>query len=137
MPRRTINRPGDRLRQRRDPTSRPGNVQHGPWGSVEIESGAVAVIDEAKFRYGGGFVHTSHRGRLASQSVLTFASRFQRASGTHAYITNNDFFDNHDAPMQIDPNGLLAGDPLHPLASGNPFFRGNVMQGTASTVWRS
>ena len=31
--------------------------------------------------------------------------------------------------MQIDPNGLLAGDPLHPLASGHPFFRGNVMQG--------
>ena len=31
--------------------------------------------------------------------------------------------------MQIEPNGLLAGDPLHPLASGHPFFRGNVMQG--------
>ena len=31
--------------------------------------------------------------------------------------------------MQIDPNGLLAGDPLHPLASGHPFFRGNVLQG--------
>ena len=31
--------------------------------------------------------------------------------------------------MQIEPNGLLAGDPLHPLVSGHPFFRGNVMQG--------
>ena len=31
--------------------------------------------------------------------------------------------------MQIEPNGLLAGDPLTPLASGHPFFRGNVMQG--------
>ena len=31
--------------------------------------------------------------------------------------------------MQIEPNGLLAGDPLTPLVSGHPFFRGNVMQG--------
>ena len=31
--------------------------------------------------------------------------------------------------MQIEPNGLLAGNPLTPLASGHPFFRGNVMQG--------
>ena len=31
--------------------------------------------------------------------------------------------------MQIEPNGLLAGDPLHPLVSGHPFFHGNVMQG--------
>ena len=31
--------------------------------------------------------------------------------------------------MQIDPDGLLAGDPMHPLASGHPFFRGNVLQG--------
>ena len=29
--------------------------------------------------------------------------------------------------MQIEPNGLLAGNPLTPLASGNPFLRGNVM----------
>ena len=31
--------------------------------------------------------------------------------------------------MQIDPNGLKAGDPLHPLVSGHPFLRGNVLQG--------
>ena len=49
--------------------------------------------------------------------------------GTHVYITNNNFFHNFDAAMQIEPNGLLAGDPLTPLASGHPFFRGNVMQG--------
>ena len=49
--------------------------------------------------------------------------------GTHVYITNNNFFDNFDAAMQIEPNGLLAGDPLTPLVSGHPFFRGNVMQG--------
>ena len=48
--------------------------------------------------------------------------------GTHAIVTNNDFFDNLDTAMQIEPNGLLAGDPLRPLLSGNPFFRGNVMQ---------
>src|SRR5207302_7659577 len=49
--------------------------------------------------------------------------------GSHVYITNNDFIGNFDAAMQIEPNGLLAGDPLHPLVSGHPFFRNNVMQG--------
>ncbi len=43
-------------------------------------------------------------------------------------VTNNDFFDNLDAPMQIEPNGLMAGDPLRPLLSGHPYFRGNVMK---------
>ena len=47
--------------------------------------------------------------------------------GTHVYITNNNFFNNFDAAMQIEPNGLLAGNPLTPLVSGHPFFRGNVM----------
>ena len=49
--------------------------------------------------------------------------------GTHVYVTNNNFFNNFDAAMQIEPNGLLAGNPLTPLASGNPFLRGNVMTG--------
>ena len=49
--------------------------------------------------------------------------------GTHVYVTNNNFFHNFDAAMQIEPNGLLAGDPLHPLVSGHPFFHGNVLQG--------
>src|SRR5207245_963332 len=48
--------------------------------------------------------------------------------GSHIYITNNNFYHNFDTAMQIEPNGLLAGDPLTPLASGHPFFRGNVMQ---------
>ena len=50
-------------------------------------------------------------------------------SGTHVYITNNNFFNNFDAAMQIEPNGLMAGNPLTPLESGNPFLRGNVMTG--------
>ena len=47
--------------------------------------------------------------------------------GTHVYITNNNFFHNFDSAMQIEPNGLLSGNPLTPLESGNPFLRGNVM----------
>ena len=75
-----------------------------------------------------------------SQSVLAFitdytdftpppASALIRTSVSHVYITNNNFFDNFDAAMQIEPNGLLAGNPLTPLESGNPFLRGNVMTG--------
>ena len=75
---------------------------------------------------------------IPSQSVLAFITDYtdfnplppttSRRSARHVYITNNNFFHNFDAAMQIEPNGLLAGDPLTPLASGNPFFRGNVMQ---------
>ncbi|HKM56567.1 MAG TPA: hypothetical protein VJY33_24395, partial [Isosphaeraceae bacterium] len=64
---------------------------------------------------------------IPSQSVLSFLGG-DSSLGTHVYITNNNFYNNFDAAMQIDPNGLLAGDPLHPLVSGHPFLRGNVLQ---------
>ena len=100
------------------------------WGSVGIEGGAIAVINEAEFRYGGGLIDTPTFS-IPSQSVLAFMTPGSATcigfptpptasvdSGTHVYITNNDFFDNLDAAMQIEPNGLLAGDPLHPLGLG-------------------
>ncbi|HZW35120.1 MAG TPA: S8 family serine peptidase, partial [Isosphaeraceae bacterium] len=107
------------------------------WGSVGINGGAIVVINHAMFRYGGGLLHTPSFS-VPSQSVLAFLSGLNTFTGfgttnpdggTHAYITNNDFIDNFDAAMQIDPNGLLAGDPLRPLLSGHPFFRNNVLQG--------
>ena len=110
------------------------------WGSVGIQSGAIAVINHAAFKYGGGLVHTPAFS-IQSQSVLAFLSGLNASSGfntpgtaspdlgSHVYITNNDFNNNFDAAMQIDPNGLLAGDPLRPLVSGHPFFRNNVLKG--------
>jgi len=107
------------------------------WGSVGIQSGGIAVINAATFKYGGGSVNTQDF-TIPSQSALAFISDFTTFNlpptafdtlGSHVYITNNNFFDNFDAAMQIEPNGLLAGDPLRPLLSGHPFFRGNVMQG--------
>ncbi len=107
------------------------------WGGVGIQSGAIAVINAATFRYGGGAINTPNF-TIPSQSVLAFITNdtffplpptATPDLGSHVYITNNNFFDNFDAAMQIEPNGLLAGDPLHPLTSGHPFFRGNVMQG--------
>ena len=87
------------------------------------------MINAATFQYGGGAMNTQTQ-TIPSQSVLSFLRRpFPHVSGTHVYITNNNFYHNFDAAMQIEPNGLLAGDPLHPLVSGHPFFRGNVMQG--------
>ena len=93
----------------------------------------------ATFKYGGGAVNTPElHDRLAvgagvhHRSTRCFnvaADGYDPTLGTHAYITNNNFFHNFDAAMQIEPNGLLAGDPLTPLVSGHPFFRGNVMQG--------
>ncbi len=124
------------------------------WGSVGIQSGAVAVVNNAQFRYGGGSVN-GPTGTLPSQSVLAFITEETLLNtplnsgqgngnggffavdplftplaqlGTRAIITNNDFFDNFDTAMQIEPNGLLAGDPTRPLVSGNPFFSNNLMQ---------
>ena len=107
------------------------------WGSVGIQSGGLAVINAATFRYGGGAMNTPTQ-TLDSQSVLSFLidetafnvpPNFATDLGTRVYVTNNTFNDNFDAAMQIEPNGLLAGDPLHPLVSGHPFLRGNVLQG--------
>jgi hypothetical protein len=107
------------------------------WGGIGIQSGAVAVINAATFEFGGGGINTNQF-TIPSQSVLAFISRdtfFNLPTtalddlGTHVYITNNNFVDNYDAAMQIEPNGLMAGNPLTPLKSGHPFFRGNVMQG--------
>jgi hypothetical protein len=112
-------------------------VTLGPamWGSVGIQSGAQAVINAATFRYGGGGVNTPDI-TLPSQSVLSFITRQTTFDppfggiglGTRVYVTNNNFNDNFDAAMQIEPDGLLAGDPLRPLVSGHPFLRGNVMR---------
>jgi hypothetical protein len=117
------------------PTS--GNVPLAArWGGLGITSGARVVIDESEFRFGGGIVNIPS-GTIGQRDVLRFQGAGGRslfgsttgALGTTAYVTNNDFFDNLQAPIGIDPNGLLAADPLRPLSSGNPFFRGNVMTG--------
>ena len=66
---------------------------------------------------------------IDSQSVLSFITGLDvppssagrtgtPTAGTHAYITNNNFYDNFDAAMQIEPNGLLAGDPLDAAGVG-------------------
>jgi hypothetical protein len=124
-----------------DAFATPSTKTLGPnlWGSVGIITGAVTVINDATFEYGGGALNTQST-TIDSQSVLAFITgldvltfplppTWDPTAGTHAYITNNNFFDNFDAAMQIEPNGLLAADPLDPLESGHPFFRGNVMQG--------
>jgi large repetitive protein len=107
------------------------------WGSVGIQSGGIAVINAATFEYGGGAVNTPDFTE-PSQSVLAFITEdtefplpFNALTdlGTRVYITNNNLIDNFDAAMQIEPNGLMAGNPLTPLQSGHPFFRGNVMEG--------
>ena len=85
------------------------------------------MINDATFQYGGGAINTPNF-TIPSQSVLAFitgrdvlpaAARLATPTlGTHVYITNNNFFDNFDAAMQIEPNGLLAGDPLDPAGIG-------------------
>ena len=101
----------------------PGNVpSQARWGGVTVPSGVRAVIDEVNFLYGGGPLNTEG-GTDGLRPALTLTG-----TGANVVITNNDFLDNLDAPIRIQPNGLRATDPLRPLQSGNPFFRGNVME---------
>ncbi len=121
----------------------PGNVPaQARWGSVVIQMGAQATINNATFQYGGGRIQGPDF-VLVNLSVLAFTifdtpfntplsttgNNALTQLGTHALVTNNNFFYNTGAAMQIEPNGLMAGDPTRPLLSGHPFFRGNVMQG--------
>ncbi|MDB5349012.1 MAG: hypothetical protein JWN86_259 [Planctomycetota bacterium] len=101
------------------------------WGGISVTSGAIAVIDEATFQFGGGSVNSAG-GTIGQRDMLAFqgsaaTARRRNPLGTTAYVSNSNFFDNLQAPISDDPNGLLATDPLRPLRSGNPFFRGNVM----------
>ncbi|SIO62070.1 Subtilase family protein [Singulisphaera sp. GP187] len=121
----------------------PNNVPTlARWGSVSYQSGAVGVVNRAEFRYGGGLVNGPGVS-VPNQSVLAFITsdtplnirggltaggKLVSELGTHVMVTNNDFFDNLDTAMQIEPNGLMAGDAIRPLLSGHPYFRGNVMQ---------
>ena len=99
------------------------------WGSIIVNSGGLAVVNDSIFQYGGGSVNTPNSTRT-QVNALDFEGVFS-TTGTHAYVTNNLFQYNADTPIGIDPNGLLAADPTRPLLSGHPFFRGNILQGNA------
>ena len=144
-----LRRPGDHAararpdqRDRRDGHAVDDQARSRRCGAASASrAAAIAVINAATFQYGGGAINTPElhdplavgaglHHRL--QTFFTAAAPTLRTPtlGTHAYITNNNFFNNFDAAMQIEPNGLLAGNPLTPARqSGHPFFRGNVMQG--------
>jgi large repetitive protein len=105
-----------------------GNVdRRARWGGVTIDGGARAVIDEAVFQDGGGPLNLP-QGTDPIRPVLSLFSTGFGNLGSRVYVTNNQFFDNLEAAIAADPNSMLAADPLRPLASGHPFFRGNIMQ---------
>jgi hypothetical protein len=110
----------------------PGNVPAAAyWGQIDLGSGSYGTIDEAVVRYGGSFINTA--GGSMINNALSFMNNTAGLDsvstlGTRYSVTNNEFDDNFDAGMSIEPDGLLAADPLRPLASGAPFFRGNIFQ---------
>ena len=134
--RRTIVPAGPTDNQANNPAPAPGNVPFDlRWGNLSINPGARAVIDEAEFRYGGGNIATP-TGTAESRSVLDLSDDTAQLTtdfalggnaGAFVSVTSNDFFDNHDAPMVVEPDQLLATDPLRPLLSGNPFIRNNLL----------
>ncbi|MDR3634850.1 MAG: Ig-like domain-containing protein [Isosphaeraceae bacterium] len=130
-----------------DPT--PTSVSNSQrWGSVTIASGAIALINDATFQYGGGQLNLP--GGTTTRNVLTLNGSGGRTVftppdptnplstgtftllpglGSRSMITNNNFYYNADTPIMADPNAFLAADPTTPLSSGDPFIHGNVFVG--------
>ena len=106
----------------------PGNVPDAArWGSIMVAAGASIVMNEATVEYAGGFVNTTDGTSWARNALYFDANIGGSRLGAYAYITDNNFYDNQDAPIAADVNAFYAGDPLRPLLSGAPFFRGNVL----------
>ncbi len=120
------------------------------WGGVQIDSPAVAVINNATFQYGGGTVNTPtgttgrHALEFAGAQAIgggIFGNPTGQGTGTHVSITDNNFFFDgnfdpsnpddtaNNTPIGITPDGLLAGNTATPLSSGAPFFHNNVLIG--------
>ncbi len=133
------------------PTSIPTQAR---WGGIQIDSPAVAVINNATIQYAGGFVNTATgtetRHALEFSGATSLFNQFGFGfgngpttdtgvgTGTHAMITDDNFYYNGnfpypvqipEPPINITPNGLYAGNEDEPLASGAPFFHNNVFVG--------
>ena len=120
------------------------------WSGLTIGSGGVAVINSAVFRYGGGLLNTpqgtdtnqgsfnahhalelSGGGLLSSNNGILpfhFYNGPEGANGARVMVTNSTFNYNADVGLDLDPQALLAADPLHPLTSGAPFIHGNIFE---------
>ncbi len=124
----------------------PGNVTASQrWGSITVDPGAIASINEANFDYGGGELNV--QGGTTTRQVLFLlgsqggiqqvtdptsgTSSFVQVpgSGSHVYITNDTFNYNADVPIAANPDAFLAADPQTPLSSGDPYIHGNVFVG--------
>ncbi len=125
-----------------------GNVPAAArWGSITVNSGAIAAIDQAIVRFAGGSLNSSGgtiiRNALTIYGSQGFATATPNANGVgftytvnsgrggRVMITNDTFDSNSDAPIYADPDALLATNPLTPLASGHPFFHGNILTNNA------
>ena len=133
------------------PTNIPSTSR---WSGLTIDSGAVGVINSAVFRYGGGALNTPN-GTDNGQNSLDFHHALEiggggvnsiehfnpstgfggnvlngafAGRGAHVSITNSVFNYNDDVGLNLGTDALLAADPMHPLASGNPFIHGNIFQ---------
>ncbi len=123
------------------------------WSGLTIDTGARAVINSAVFRYGGGSLNTLqgtdngqnssdwHHALELSGGGIDSAEHFNGATngffggffsglgpglGSRTMVTNSTFTNNLDVGLNVDPDAILAADPLRPLASGNPFIHGNI-----------
>ena len=74
----------------------------GAWGSVGIQSGAIAVINAATFQWGGGSINTQNF-TLLSQSVLAFITSQTNFPTGPAPRTPRSLGTRSSAPMPTSP----------------------------------
>jgi hypothetical protein len=97
----------------------------GDWGGIQLDAGSRDTINSAIFNYGGGFINTP----AGASTLHALELNRSDAEGSFVSITNNNFNNNADVPINTSPNVWLATDPSRPLSSGAPFIHGNVFIG--------
>ena len=95
------------------------------WGGIQLDAGSRDTINSAIFDYGGGFINTP----TGASTLHAIELNRSDAEGSFVSITNNNFLNNADVPINTSPNALLSTDPTRPLNSGAPFIHGNEFIG--------
>ena len=108
----------------------PGNVpSQARWGGVTVPSGTRAVIDEVNFLYGGGPLNTEG-GTDPLRPALTLTG-----TGANVSVTNNDFLDNLDAAIRIQPQRpARRPTPCDPSSPATPSSAATSCSATPTTA---
>ena len=108
----------------------------GSWGSVGIQSGAIAVINAATFQYGGGAMNTQTQ-TLPSQSVLSFLGAFSGPGHACLHHQQQLLSTTSTRRCRSSPTACWRATRCTPWSRAILSFAATCCRATASTAWPS